>query len=230
VGAKSNITSAAGKYVAPRLPALAPELNATFVREALHRAIHGIGPLPSAAATADKAMREAKGRQKRAIKAVVDDHIRYAGAQGMLTSVGGAFTAMVTIPTNITGLALIQARMVAVIAHLRGYDLEDPRVRNAVLACMLGEDKVEALVKARKIPAPPMAIATAPVHDPEIERVLCAEVTSELVTKVAGKHAAIAVARKVPVVGGIVGMSVDGFATYQIGRYAGGELRPRARR
>jgi len=38
------------------------------------------------------------------------------------------------------------------------------------------------------------------------------------------------VARKVPVVGGIVGMSVDGFATYQIGRYAGGELRPRARR
>ena len=102
----------------------------------------------------------------------------------MLTSVGGAFTAMVTIPTNITGLALIQARMVAVIAHLRGYDLEDPRVRNAVLACMLGEDKVDALVKARKIPAPPMALATAPVHDPEIERVLCAEVTSELVTKV----------------------------------------------
>lgn len=230
VGAKTNITSAAGKYVAPRLPALAPELNATFVREALHRAIHGIGPLPSAAATAEKALREAKGREKRAIKAVVDDHIRYAGAQGMLTSVGGAFTAMVTIPTNITGLALIQARMVAVIAHLRGYDLEDPRVRNAVLACMLGEDKVEALVRARKIPAPPMAIATAPVHDPEIERVLCAEVTSELVTRVAGKRAAIMVARKVPVVGGIVGMSVDGFATYQIGRYAGGELRPRARR
>lgn len=230
MGARNSITSAAGKFVAPRLPALAPELNATFVREALHRAIHGIGPLPSAAATADKALREAQGRPKRAIRAVVDDHVRYAGAQGMLTSVGGAFTAMVTIPTNITGLALIQARMVAVIAQLRGYDLEDPRVRNAVLACLLGEDKVEALVRARKIPAPPMAIATAPVHDPEIERILCAEVTSELVAKVAGKHAAIAVARKVPVVGGIVGMSVDGFATYQIGRYAGGELRPRARR
>lgn len=232
MGAKTSITSAAGRYVAPRLPALAPELNASFVREALNRAIHGIGPLPSAPATAEKALREATGRNqdKRAVRAVVDDHIRYAGAQGMLTSVGGAFTAMVTIPTNITGLALIQARMVAVIAHLRGYDLEDPRVRNAILACMLGEDRVEALVKARKIPAPPMALATAPVHDPEIERVLCAEVTSELVTRVAGKRAAIMVARKVPVVGGVVGMSVDGFATYQIGRYAGGELRPRNRR
>ncbi|WP_345521338.1 EcsC family protein [Nocardioides conyzicola] len=230
MGAKTSMTSAAGKYVAPRLPALAPELNATFVREALNRAIHGIGPLPSAPAAAEKALRETKGNRKRAVKAVVDDHIRYAGAQGMLTSVGGAFTAMVTIPTNITGLALIQARMVAVIAHLRGYDLEDPRVRNAILACMLGEDRVEALVKARKIPAPPMALATAPVHDPEIERVLCAEVTSELVTRVAGKRAAIMVARKVPIVGGVVGMSVDGFATYQIGRYAGGELRPRNRR
>ena len=230
MGTRTNITAAAGKYVAPRLPALAPELNASFVREALDRAIHGIGPLPSAAATAEKQLRDAEGRQKRAVRAVIDDHVRYAGAQGMLTSVGGAFTAMVTIPTNITGLALIQARMVSVIAHLRGYDLEDPRVRNAVLACMLGEDKVDALVEARKIPAPPMALATAPAHDPEILRVLCAEVTSELVTKVAGKHAAIAVARRVPVVGGIVGMSVDGFATYQIGRYAGGELRPRNRR
>src|SRR6478609_7715882 len=164
MGAKTSFTAAAGKYVAPRLPALAPELNASFVREALNRAIQGIGPLPSAAATAEKALREAGGRDRKAVRAVVDDHVRYAGAQGMLTSVGGAFTAMVTIPTNITGLALIQARMVSVIAHLRGYDLEDPRVHNAVLACMLGEDRVEALVKARKIPAPPMAIATAPVH------------------------------------------------------------------
>jgi uncharacterized protein (DUF697 family) len=212
------------------MPALAPELNESFVQEALRRAIHGVGPLTPAASAAERHLREHEGHDKRAVRAVVDDHVRYAGAQGMLTSVGGAFTAMVTIPTNITGLALIQARMVAVIAHLRGYDLDDPRVRNAVLACMLGGDKVDALVRASKIPAPPMALATAPVHDPEIARVLAAEVTSELVTKVAGKHAVIAVARKVPVVGGVVGMGVDGLATYQIGHYAGGELRPRNRR
>ncbi|WP_082574809.1 MULTISPECIES: EcsC family protein [unclassified Nocardioides] len=228
--AKGGITRMAGRYVAPRMPALAPELNATFVQEALRRAIHGIGPLPPAARTAERQLDEHDGKVKKAIRSVIDDHVRYAGAQGMLTSVGGAFTAMVTIPTNITGLALIQARMVAVIAHLRGYDLEDPRVRNAVLACLLGEDRVDALVRASKIPAPPMALATAPVHDPEIVRVLSAEVTSEMVTKVAGKHAAIAVARKVPVVGGIVGMGVDGVATYQIGHYAAGELRPRTRR
>ena len=42
-------------------------------------------------------------------------------------------TVAITIPANITGLALIQCRMIAGIAHLRGYDLDDPRVRNAIL-------------------------------------------------------------------------------------------------
>ncbi|MBB3042314.1 EcsC family protein [Nocardioides soli] len=227
---KGSVSRMAGRYVAPRLPALAPDLNAGFVREALHRAIHGIGPLAPAAVAAERRLHDARGHRRRALNAIIDDHVRYAGAQGMLTSVGGAFTAVVTVPTNITGLALIQARMVAAIAHLRGYDLDDPRVHDAVLACLLGEEKVDALVRASKIPAPPMALATAPVHDPETQRVLAAEVTSELVAKVAGKRAAVAVTRKVPIVGGVVGMGVDGLATWRIGRYAGSELRPRARR
>ena len=142
----------------------------------------------------------------------------------------GMVSAAVTIPANITGLALIQARMVAAVAHLRGYDLDDPRVRNAILACMLGGDTVDRLVKDRKLPAPPMAIATAPVHDPQLDRVLSAEVTSDLITRAAGKRLAITVARRVPVVGGAVGMGADGLATWRIGRYAERELRPRARR
>ena len=69
--------------------------------------------------------------------------MRYAGAQGFVTNLGGLVTAAVTIPANITGLALIECRMIAGIAHLRGYDLDDPRVRNAILVCMLGEDEVD---------------------------------------------------------------------------------------
>lgn len=205
----------------PRLPVPAPDLNASFVDEALHRAIHGVRPLAAATVVADNA---------RDVDAIIDDHIRLAGAQGMLTSVGGVFTAMVMVPANITGLALLQLRMVAAIAHRRGYDLDDPRTRNAVLACLLGEDKVDELVAARKIPAPPMALATAPVLDPDIARVLAAEVTAELTARVGGKRAAIAAVRKVPLVGGIVGMGADGLATYQVGAYAAEELRPRSRR
>jgi hypothetical protein len=94
---------------------------------------------------------------------------------------------------------------------------------------MLGRDTVDRLIKERKLPAPPMAIATAPVHDPQLDRVLSAEVTSDLVTRVAGKRLAITVARRTPVVGGAFGMGADGLATWRIGRYADRELRRRPR-
>ncbi len=225
-----SIGGSVGKRLAPQMHRLAPDLTSSFVHEALSRAIHGIGPLPSAASAADKQLDEQHGDVERAVHEVIENHVRYAGAQGFITNIGGLATAAVTIPANITGLALIQCRQVAGIAHLRGYDLTDPRVHNAILACLLGEDAVKSLVKKRKIPAPPMALATAPTHDPHLDKVMAAEVSSELITKVAGKRLATTIGRRVPVVGGLVGLSADAFATWQIGRYTDRELLPRTLR
>jgi hypothetical protein len=222
-------TSGTGRQPAT-LSELAPGLTAAFVREALHRAIHGVGPLPPAAAAADKQLQEQKGDVDRAIHEVIENHVRYAGAQGFLTNLGGLATMTYLVPANITGLALVQCRMVAGIAHLRGYDLTDPRVRNAVLVSMLGEDAVQRLVGSRKIPAPPMALATAPAHDPTLDRVISAEVAADLVAKVAGKRVAGSAARRIPLLGGLVGAGADGFLTWQVGRYADRELLPLARR
>ncbi len=225
-----GIGGSIGKRLAPQVHKLAPELTSSFVHEALSRAIHGVGPLPPAASAAEAQLREQHGDVERAVHEVIENHVRYAGGQGFLTNIGGLATAALTIPANITGLALIQCRLVAGIAHLRGYDLADPRVHNAILACILGEDTVRSLVKRRRIPAPPMAIATAPAHDPHLDKVMAAAVTSELLTKVAGKRVATTVGRRVPVVGGIVGASADAYATWQVGRYADRELRPRTLR
>ena len=225
-----GIGSTAGKKLAPRIQQAAPHLTHNFVREALHRAIVGVGPLPPAADSARKQLASERGDVDEAIREIVEMHVRYAGAQGFLTNVGGLITAAVAIPANITGLALIQCRMIAAIAHLRGYDLEDPRVRNAILVCLLGDDEVGALVKKKKLPAPPMALATAPAHDPDLDLVVSAEVASQLITRAAGKRLATTVGRRLPVIGGIVGMTADGFNTWRIGRYAGRELLPRAGR
>lgn len=221
---------ALGRQLAPKIAELAPGLTSSFVREALRRAVQGVGPLPPAAAAAEKQLAEQEGDVDRAIHEVIENHIRYAGAQGLVTNIGGLVTATVTIPTNITGMALVQCRMVAGIAHLRGYDLDDPRVRNAILVTILGPDNVRALVKQRKLPAPPMALATAPAHDESIDAIISAEVASDLITRVAGRRLAITVGRRVPVVGGLVGMGADGYATWKIGRYAERELLPRAAR
>jgi len=226
----SRAASRATSQLAPKITELAPGLTTTFVREALHRAIVGVGPLPPAAKAADAQLKEQKGNRERAVHEVIENHVRYAGAQGFVTNIGGVVTMALTIPANVSGLALIQCRMIAGIAHLRGYDLDDPRVRNAILTCLLGEDTVNAMIKKRKLPAPPMALATAPVNDPELDRILSAEVASELITKVAGKRIAVTVGRRVPIVGGVVGLGADAYATWRIGRYADRELLPRAAR
>ncbi len=215
------------KKIAPDVHRVAPDLNSGFVHQTVLRAIHGVGPLPSAASMAEKQLEEQDGDVDRAVTEVIENNTGLAAGQGFLANLGGLVTVAATIPLNITGLALLQVRMIAGIAHLRGYDLDDPRVRNAILLCTLGEDTVKGLVKQRKVPGRPMLIATAPAHDPELDKLVAAEFTSALVGRVIGKRAAGTVIRRVPLAGGVWGASADGYATWQVGRYAARELRPR---
>lgn len=227
MGVTRSVGQQLGRQLAPRLTDLAPGLTSSFVREALDRALHGAGPLLPAAEHAEKRLAERAGAVEKAVGDVVDHHVRYAGASGFVTNLGGLVTLAVTMPANLTGAALLQCRMVAGVAHLRGYDVEDPRVHNAVLVTVLGEDAVNRLIKRRHLPAPPMALATAPVHDPTLDAVVSAEVAKDLIARVTGRRLAVTVGRRVPGLGGVVGMGADGLATWKIGRYAERELRAR---
>ena len=144
-----------------------------------------------------------------------------------VTNIGGIASAAAAIPANVVGVTLVQCHLVAGIAHLRGWDLDDPRVRNAILACMLGEDAVKDLLKRRTLPSSPMALATSPVHSPELDQMISREVTSELIARTAGKRAVTLVSRRIPLIGGAVGGGTDGWATWQIGQYAAAELKDR---
>ncbi|QIX25236.1 EcsC family protein [Nocardioides sp. JQ2195] len=225
-----GIGQSLARRITPKITQAAPGLSHGFVREALKRAIEGAGPLPSVRESSTKKLADAGGDVDKAIRKAIEVHTGYAAAEGFVTNLGGLVTAAATIPANITGLALIQCRLIATIAELRGHDLSDPRVRNAVLLCVIGEDSVKKLVKRKTVPGTPMALATAPVHDPALDKVISTEVATELVSKVAGKRLATTVGRRVPVIGGAVGMTADGWATWRIGRYAAQELLPRARR
>lgn len=222
--------STAAAALAPRVTEVAPNATAAFVHQALVKAISGVGPFPSAASAAEKQMSERPGDIKHGIHDVIENHVRYAGVQGFVTNLGGLITLAVAVPANVVGLALIQCRMVAGILHLRGYDLDDPRVRDAILACLLGEEKVLAMLKKHEIPGTPMEIATNLTHDPNLDNLLANEVAAELIGRAAGKRAATVVARRVPVVGGLVGASTDAYITWRIGRYVDREFLPRKRR
>lgn len=228
-GTTKKLATAVGTTLAPKLVALAPEASNSVIQHALHRAIVGAGPLPAAAAAAEKQLAEQKGNVDKAVREVIENHVALASLGGFATNLGGLVTAAVSLPANVTGLALIQCRMVAAIAHLRGYDVDDPRVRAAILTTLLGEEKVDRQVRKKRLPAPPMALATAPTHDPDLDRIVAAEVTAELLARVAGKRLATTVGKRIPVLGGVVGAGTDGWVTYRIGRYAAKELRERPR-
>ncbi|MEP9384312.1 EcsC family protein [Nocardioides cheoyonin] len=229
VNRSKALTTAAGA-LAPKLVELAPGVTSGVIRQALHRAIVGVGPLPGAAAAAEKQLKEQKGDTGKAVREVIENHVALASAGGFATNLGGLATMTLTVPANVSGLAIIQSRMVAAIAHLRGYDLEDPRTRNAILVCLLGSERVSRQVKRKKLPAPPMAIATAPAYDPALDKVVATEVAAEMLSRVAGKRLAATVGKRIPVIGGVVGAGTDAWTTYQIGRYAARELLPRAKR
>ncbi|MEV5960850.1 EcsC family protein [Kribbella sp. NPDC051952] len=216
--------------LAPAAQRFAPQAAAGVLRQILEVAIDGYQRFPGAERIAESKLSKVGGDVDLAIEAVIDQHIRLAGVQGFATGLGGLVTLPVSLPANLTGIAIVQARMVAAIAHLRGYDLDDPRVRTAVITCLLGEEGVADRLKKSSLVSSPLAIATAPVFDPELDRQVSGEVVGELLARISGKKMALTVTRRIPLLGGAVGATVDGWSTYRVGQFADKSLVRRIRR
>lgn len=219
--------TAAGSAARIAAVKVAPSVASTWVRAVLERAIDGVGPIQPASVAADTKLLKHDGAVEAAVTGSIRSHTAVAGAEGFVTNVGGLVTLAAAIPANVAGLALIKCHLVAGVAHLRGYELDDPRVRNAVLACMLGRETTRALIKAERLPSTPMAIATAPAADPMLDERVAREVTTTLVTSVTGRRIATVAGRRVPLLGGAIGATGDALSTYQVGTYAAEELRDR---
>ena len=201
-----------------------PQAAGGVLRRVLELAIDGYGKLPGAKASAARQLQRNAGSVDQAIDALIEFHVRLASAQGFVTNLGGAAALPVAVPANLTGVAVVQVRMIAAIAHLRGYDLDDNRVRTALVMCLLGGEQVVKLIKEGKLPTSPMAIATAPVFDPGLDARVAEEVVSDLAGRIGGKNLALMLTKRVPLVGGGIGAVVDAVATRQIGKYAKSEL------
>jgi uncharacterized protein (DUF697 family) len=219
-----NVGKMLARGIAPVAAMMAPQAAGGVLRRVLEVAIDGVGRVPSAQQVAAKAMERHVGEVDAAIESIVDSHVRLASAQGFVTNLGGLALIPVSLPANLTGVAVVQVRMVAAIAHLRGYDLQDNRVRTALVMCLLGGEQIARAILDGKLPTSPMAVATAPVFDPDLDRRVAEEVVSDLIARIGGKNLALMITKRVPLVGGGIGAAVDGYATHQIGKYAKGEL------
>jgi uncharacterized protein (DUF697 family) len=216
-----------GRNIGPVAARVAPQAAGGAFRRVLEIAIDGRGALPSAKTAAGRHLQRHGGSVDDAIESLIDTHIRLASAQGFVTNIGGVAALPVAIPANMAGVAIVQIRMIASIAHLRGYDLADNRVRTALVMCLMGGEEIARHIALGKFPTSPMAVATAPVFDPALDRVVAEKVVSDLAGRLSGKSMALLFTKRIPLVGGGIAAVVDAIATHQIGEYAKTELATR---
>lgn len=193
------------------------------LRRILDLAIDGAASLPGAKVVAARQLQKHPNTDE-AIDAVITSHIALASTSGFLSNVGGLLVTAITMPINLVGLAVLQTRMVAAIAHLRGYDIEDTRVRTAILMCLMGGEELSRLVDKGKLPGAPLLVATAPIANPDLYEVVSERVVTTLLTTHGGKSVGVLATKRIPIIGGGIGAVFDGIATRQVGSFARHEL------
>ncbi len=78
---------------------------------------------------AEEARAKAGGDREKAIAALARRSMVGGGIGGFVTGFGGFVTMPVSLPVNVAEFYLQAVRMVGGIATLRGYDVDEPRVR-----------------------------------------------------------------------------------------------------
>ena len=154
-----------------------------------------------------------------AAKRIINDTVTICTTSGFLTSLGGVITLPVTVPANVASVICMQLRMIAMLAHLGGFDVKSDTVQALIYACLAGVSVGEVVKKAgiaagnkvtvnliKKIPG------TALVK-------INQKVGFRFVTKF-GEKGIVNLGKVVPVVGGVIGGGIDFFETRGIGKRA----------
>jgi hypothetical protein len=154
------------------------------------------------------------------IKRLILESVEAASVNGFITGLGGFIAMPVTIPANMAGALIINARLAGAIAYLRGYDPHDPHVRTVATLIAVGSNaqqlaktvgiKVGEKVAMQAIKNLPMAVIR------EINK----KAGFMLLAKYGTKRSVVTLAKGVPLVGGVIGGAVDGTMTNLVGRTA----------
>lgn len=194
------------------------------LRKLMDVGLDGLGPIDSAARVVDAAL-EAEKTPEKAIDLVVRKHQRYAASNGFITGLGGLFTMIVALPANVTGFYVVATRMVGSIAAIRGYDLNKPEVRTAILLALVGADSEDVLRKAGITSGGKLA-QMAMGRLPKAALMVVNKAVAFRVSTLMGARTLGRMGRLVPVVGGFVGAGLDAYLITRIANHARQEFPP----
>ena len=186
------------------------------------KSVAGLPGTPTAQQLGDEYLATEKNKDK-----AIDSLIRWQSAKcatsGFLTGLGGLITLPIAVPADLATNYYVNIRMIAAIAHIRGFNLRDDRVRTMVFMCLLGEGVTEALSKFG------FAVGTK-LTEKMIEKIpgeifiqINKFVAFRLVTK-AGETGMVNLMKLAPILGGLIGGGIDAVGCLAIGRMASSSL------
>jgi len=182
------------------------------------KALNGVPGLDSASDMANKYMMQSGTIYEKANSLIRWQNAK-AGTSGFVTGIGGLMTLPVAIPANLASVLYIQIRMIAAIAHMGGYNIRDEKVKTLVFICLVGNFAKDMLQETGIMLGTKL---TAQAIKNISEKSLCAinqKVGFRLVSTF-GEKGVINLGKMVPLIGGIIGCSIDTFTTNVIGNVA----------
>ena len=185
--------------------------------------IDGAGPLKSARWIAEDARQDARTTEA-AISRIARKTVARGAIGGFVTSLGGFVTMPIALPVNVVEFYVQATRMVGAIATLRGYDVDDPMVRTAILLTLVGSDADEVLARAGLATGGGRMVSLATRQLPPAGLLIVNKAIAFKLLRGVGEKAFSKLGRGVPILGGLVGGGIDTWMMKRIADHAMGEF------
>lgn len=159
------------------------------------------------------------GSVNAAIDHLINWQITSAATAGFVTNLGGLATMPITLPANVAGVMAIQLRMIGAIAELGGFHENSEEKKTGMYLCMLGSQANDVLAQTASQFAVKFTTASLKKLPGTILTKINRQVGFRLFTKF-GEKGLVNLHKAIPVLGGIIGGTVDAFSTYAIAKAA----------
>lgn len=201
---------------------MANYLTESKIQEAMEwaydKAVNGVTGLDSAIELANSYMDDTDSKYEQANSLIRWQNAK-AASSGFITGLGGLVTLPIAIPANIASVLFVQIRMIATIAYIGGYDIRDDRVKTLVYSCLVANSAKDVLKDIGIAVGNKLAMnAVKQISGKTIQSINKA-VGFKLLTKF-GEKGLINLGKAIPILGGLIGGSVDLYATNAIGNVA----------
>ena len=182
------------------------------------KAIQGLPGMESAEELAKRYL-EKYDTVDEAIDTFINWQCAKCATSGFITGLGGLLTLPVAIPANISSVIFVQIRMIATIAKMRGYNLKDDQVKTLVFVALTGQAATDILKQAGITIGSKVGINLIKKMPMKVIYQINKKVGFRLVTKFS-QRGVINLSKLIPVVGGIIGGTVDTVGTLTVGKTA----------